>query len=62
LQLNHICNEIEIHFSDASSEWMKNKFDENGKRVMCIHEQKGGKGKFGRCFICSKEADNYCKN
>jgi hypothetical protein len=41
---------------------MKTKFDENGKRVMCIHEQKGGKGKFGRCFICSKEADNYCKN
>lgn len=29
---------------------------------MCIHEIKKGVGKFGKCFFCGKEADNYCKD
>lgn len=56
LQINHVVNEIEYHLGiyDQDPTWKVNRLDENGKKIMCVHDQRGGKGKFGKCYVCGK--------
>lgn len=54
--LNHMVNEIEYHLGicDTDGSWMRYRYDENGKKVLCVHDQRSGKGKFGKCYYCGK--------
>ncbi len=60
--LNGLVDEVEAHFNDHQYTFATRKIDEQtGKMDIPIYIDKEKFGKFGKCFICQKEADHYMK-
>ena len=58
LFLGNIVNEVEYHKDDPNFDYKNRKYEDKHQKI-CIHEDT--EAKFGKCYICEKDAKNYDK-
>jgi hypothetical protein len=61
--LTGLVDEVEGHFEEAGYVFASRQIDSaTGKLDIPVYPESGSFGKFGRCFICRKEANHYMKD
>jgi hypothetical protein len=58
-----LVDEVEGHFGEEGYRFASRQIDQaSGKMEMPVYAESGSFGKFGRCFICRREAGHYMKD